>query len=246
MYFDNFKADSRLASSQWGIELLCNDVSHYLGTNLESQVTESQCFDVSRTNCSLKSQVVDELKTIKPRWYHSIFLRPGLGIIVSTFACIKLGLLCSWQWKSSMNKSNAFLKVNLIWLIMPVCEIGPIFILQCLFTWDPFSESIFWKAKRKYSKKRTPVIGNNNRIFWIKNTRQNISREQEIKLNRSPQILSRNAPAMCSSTWYSWTYQGCVRWIRWISEVTEVLKQHVCLQCLRNCELRTNGWYITS
>ena len=30
------KADSRFAPSQWETALLCNDVSHWLGTNLES------------------------------------------------------------------------------------------------------------------------------------------------------------------------------------------------------------------
>ena len=33
-------ADSRFAPSQWGMVLLCNNVSHWLGTNLESaQIT---------------------------------------------------------------------------------------------------------------------------------------------------------------------------------------------------------------
>ena len=32
----HFKADSRLAPSQWETALLCNDVSHWLGTSLES------------------------------------------------------------------------------------------------------------------------------------------------------------------------------------------------------------------
>ena len=30
------KADSRLAPSQWEMTLLCNDISHWLGTNIES------------------------------------------------------------------------------------------------------------------------------------------------------------------------------------------------------------------
>ena len=34
-----FKADSRLALSQWETVLLCNDVSHWLGANLESALT---------------------------------------------------------------------------------------------------------------------------------------------------------------------------------------------------------------
>ena len=32
----NLRADSRFAPSQWETTLLCNDVSHWLGTNLES------------------------------------------------------------------------------------------------------------------------------------------------------------------------------------------------------------------
>ena len=33
-----YKADSRFAPSQWATVLLCNDVSHWLGTNLESSL----------------------------------------------------------------------------------------------------------------------------------------------------------------------------------------------------------------
>ena len=35
-YYLNQRADSRFAPSQWEMALLCNDVSHWLGTNLES------------------------------------------------------------------------------------------------------------------------------------------------------------------------------------------------------------------
>ena len=44
------KADSRFAPSQWEVVSLCNDVSHWLGTNLESalitHVTAIGCSDV--------------------------------------------------------------------------------------------------------------------------------------------------------------------------------------------------------
>ena len=33
---NSLKADSRFAPSQWETALLCNDVSHWLGANLES------------------------------------------------------------------------------------------------------------------------------------------------------------------------------------------------------------------
>ena len=33
------RADFRIAPSQWGTALLCNDVSHWLGTSLESALT---------------------------------------------------------------------------------------------------------------------------------------------------------------------------------------------------------------
>ena len=36
LYFVGYRADSRFAPSQWETALLCNDVSHWLGTNLES------------------------------------------------------------------------------------------------------------------------------------------------------------------------------------------------------------------
>ena len=32
----HYRDDSRLVASQWGMALLCNDVSHWLGANLES------------------------------------------------------------------------------------------------------------------------------------------------------------------------------------------------------------------
>ena len=37
------RADSRFASSQWETALLCNDVSHWLDTNLESALIYMQC-----------------------------------------------------------------------------------------------------------------------------------------------------------------------------------------------------------
>ena len=56
------RADSRFAPSQWETPLLCNDVSHWLGANLESRFASSQwetaslCNDVSHwLGASLKS-----------------------------------------------------------------------------------------------------------------------------------------------------------------------------------------------
>ena len=36
VFYTCYRADSRFAPSQWGTPILCNDVSHWLGTNLES------------------------------------------------------------------------------------------------------------------------------------------------------------------------------------------------------------------
>ena len=56
------RADSRFAPSQWEMALLCNDVSHWLGANLESRFASSQwetmllCNDVSHwLDASLES-----------------------------------------------------------------------------------------------------------------------------------------------------------------------------------------------
>ena len=35
-YISTYRADSRFAPSQWEMALLCNDISHWLGANLES------------------------------------------------------------------------------------------------------------------------------------------------------------------------------------------------------------------
>ena len=39
-------ADSRFAPSQWETALLCNDVSHWLGANLESALLSFRCMDM--------------------------------------------------------------------------------------------------------------------------------------------------------------------------------------------------------
>ena len=43
----NIRTDSRFAPSQWETPLLCNDISHWLGTNLESTLKYIEKFDHS-------------------------------------------------------------------------------------------------------------------------------------------------------------------------------------------------------
>ena len=55
------RADSRFAPSQWEQVLLCNDVSHWPGTNLESALSEAASHHL-RQWCHLVSRGHNELK----------------------------------------------------------------------------------------------------------------------------------------------------------------------------------------
>ena len=59
-----YRADSRFVHSQWEMALLCNDISHWLGANLESAlyytITE-QYFDGLVQDCSNSSALALEL-----------------------------------------------------------------------------------------------------------------------------------------------------------------------------------------
>ena len=48
-----FRADSRLASSQWETALLCNDVSHWLGASLESALCVACMMLMCHSSCFL-------------------------------------------------------------------------------------------------------------------------------------------------------------------------------------------------
>ena len=60
-----YRADSRFAPCQWEMALLCNDISHWLGANLESalyyalydQLVTKRYFDMNSFS-------------LRPRWWH--------------------------------------------------------------------------------------------------------------------------------------------------------------------------------
>ena len=52
------RVDSRFATSQWEMALLCNDVSHWLVANLESAIRADSRFATSQWETSLQSNAV--------------------------------------------------------------------------------------------------------------------------------------------------------------------------------------------
>ena len=60
---NEFRVDSRLAPSQWETALLCNDVSHWLGTSLKSW-NLLRTFNVAKTKQSIPEPCVSQWRHI--------------------------------------------------------------------------------------------------------------------------------------------------------------------------------------
>ena len=93
------RADSRFAPSQWETALLCNDVSHWLGTGLESALKHIKQ-SLSRT----RQKWIYKIRTHRSLWWMKT---PLLGLFLS---------LRKFHMKNPIQLTRIFKKLDFDWL----------------------------------------------------------------------------------------------------------------------------------
>ena len=133
-FHSSSRADSRFAPSQWEMMLLCNDVSHWLGANLESALIISGNHPSSLTHWSLGDEVFYKLQYHCSNWVLTVKLNmvdpiddvnigSGNGLVPSgskplpepTLTQITLWHHLDHNELTAHNKNDHFIPLNLPW-----------------------------------------------------------------------------------------------------------------------------------
>ena len=94
---DIYRADSRLAPSQWETALFCNDVSHWLGANLESALCLFHILDspVTGRGRVMTSYLAYSRSFTLEGWSFLSFLSSPLA--APRLRCLRSILKCTWK-----------------------------------------------------------------------------------------------------------------------------------------------------